>query len=322
MGSIVCNCTSIGAFGKLLLEKTGTAPRTFTSASSRLEILYETLATKRNLQHTEAITGTTSRLISGVRAKSYLTQGVIALQASPANLALVLPLILGGTPSGNSFPLGSVLPTFDVLVYRESGIFQYSNLRVAQAVLRGKTSNGGESSDFMELLLVCVGEQEIITETGGVSPWPASEPSLPTTARYVPYAFYESTFELNNTEIAIEDIKLTIDNQLAIKFYNERYPTCIRSTGRKIMMEASSPFTCEALQESLDLNTVTGTAEISFATPTTSPVFQTSFAIPYARTEFETPTIRNKADLPIKISVEGYATSGNDEMITTNDSTA
>lgn len=334
MPAIVCNCSSIGQNGRLLIETTGTGPRTFTGTSTRVEFLYETLGTKRNLQHTDSITGTTSRLITGVRPKSYLTQGVIALQASPSNLHLMLPFILGGTAGavgsglgidvdadGNdrNYPLESILPTFDAMVYRESGIFQYTDLQVAQAILRGKTANGGEANDFMELLLVVIGQQEIITRFGDPSPWPAVEPALPITVDYLPYAFWESDFYLNNVKMPFEEFKLTVDNMLSIKFYDELFPTCIRSTGRKISMEGDLPFTCAALEETLDLYNAQGTAEFRMATPPTTPTFHSSFRLPFARAEWQTPTIRNKADLPFKVMVEGYASAGLDEMVTTND---
>lgn len=334
MAAIACNCSSIGQNGKLLIEGSGVAPRTFTSGSKRVEFLYETLATKRDLMHTESITGTTSRLISGVRPKSYMTQGVIALQASPANLHIFLPYILGGAAGnlasgttddldedGNdrNYPLASVQPKFDALVYRESGIFQYTNLTVAQAMLRGRTTNGGEGSEFIELLLVVVGEQEIITQTGDASPWPVSEPAYGVSVDFLPYAFWELKLFLNETEVSFEEFKLTIDNQLAVKFYNEQYPTCVRSTGRRVSLEGTLPFTCDTLDESLSLYNTQGTAELQLLSPKDDPTFHAAFVLPYARNEFETPTNRNKADLPLKVNLLGFASAGNDELVVTND---
>jgi hypothetical protein len=137
----------------------------------------------------------------------------------------------------------------------------------------------------------------------------------------LPYAFYETDFFMNGIQVPFEEFKLTIDNMLAIKFYDALFPTCIRSTGRKIKMEGDLPFTCAALAESIDLNEGQGTAEFRMASPPTIPTFHTSFELPFARAEFETPTIRNKGDLPLKVNIEGFASVGNDEMVTTNDFT-
>lgn len=339
MGVIQCNCSAIGALGKLLTETTGSGatPRTFTNTSDRIEFIYEKLGTTRIIQHTNAITGSVSRLKTGVREHSYLTQGVIAVQPSPAALELWLPRILGGTKgaagSGNGtdidsdgadrdFPLANILPTWDALVYRENGIFQYTNLQVAQAILRGRTSNGGEANEFMELILVVVGEQEIITEDGDASPWPGTEPALATGASSLPYAFWESEFYLNSTEVPYEEIALLIDNQLSVKFYNELYPTCIRSMGRVIKVDAKLPFTCTTLDEALSLNTTTGTAELLMKTPLGTPVFHSNFELPYVRSTFKTPVIEGKTDIPLELSLEAFANTGLDEMVVTNDAAA
>ena len=330
--TIACNCSSIGQFGKLLIEPSGTAPRTFTSGSERVEFVYEKIGTKRALQFTNSITGTPSRFITGVREHSYLTQGVIAVQASPANLALWFPRIFGGTQGAEgtgtgtdvdsdgkdrNYSLGNTLPSFDALVYREAGIFQYTNLKVAQALLRGKTSNGGEGNEFIELIIVVIGEQEIITQSGG-GPWPATEPSLPNGVVNLPYAYWESKLFLNSIELDSEEFTLIVDNQLSVKFFNHKYPTCVRSTGRTVTLNAKLPFTCSGLAQSLLLNTTTGTAEIRLATPSTV-TFHSSVRLPYARSTFNTPVIEGKQDIPLDISVEGYSSAGNDEAVVTND---
>lgn len=333
MGTISCNCSAVGALSKMLTEDAGAAPRTFNSSSDRIEFLAETLGSMREIQHTNAITGTLSRSITGVRPHSYLVQGTIALQPSPSQLALWLPRIFGGTPGAlgsgtgldvdgdgkdRNYPLTNVLPKWDSLHYRENGIFQYTELQVAQAILRGKTSNGGEATEFMELILVVVGQQEIITQSGGASPWPVTEPALPSTIDFNPYAFWETKFLMNGTELDYEQFTMTVDNMLAIKFYNKQYPTCIRSTGRRIRMDARLPFTCTGLARSLTMNTTTGTAEFRMETP--NPVqFHTSFRLPYARSTFKTPTAAGRQDIPLEISVEGFSSTGNDEMAITND---
>lgn len=333
---IECNCSSVGALGKVLLESSGdgSVPRTFTGSSKRVEFLYEKLGSVRDLQHTDAITGTTSKLITGVREKSYLVNGVLALQASPANLALFLPFMAGGAAGAEgtgtgldvdadgkdrNYPLASVLPSFDLLIYKNASIHQFTNLVVAQWMLRGKTSNGGEGSDFIELILVLIGQQEIITQFGEASPWPASEPALPVTIAYTPYTFPEVKFFLNTVRLAHESLTIQVNNKIAVKFYDEIYPTCLRSTGRDVTINVKGPHTCSAFAKALAMNTTTGTAEVRMTTPKIV-LFHTSFEIPFARTVFKTPHIENKDDIPLDISVQAYAGVGNDEITITNDS--
>jgi hypothetical protein len=336
--TIACNCASIGALSKLLLETAGdgSVPRTFAETSKRLEFVYETLGTQRNLISNQAITGALGNRIYGVRKGSYLTQGMVAYQCSPATLHILLPLILGGAVGAEgsglgedvdsdgddrNYPLANVIPSFDHLVYREAGIFQYTNLRVAQTIIRGKTANGSQDgNEFVELILVLVGEQELITETGDSSPWPATEPDLSTGASSIPYQFSETNPYLNDTLYDYDGFKLTIDNMLMVKFFQHLYPTCIRSTGRRVTLELDMPFNCGTLEEALALYNADGTAEIRMATPSDSVAYHTSFELPFARNAFKTPTTQGRDDIPLKLLIQGFDDEGNDNLQVTNDS--
>lgn len=313
MGTIACNCIAIGSLSKLLLETTGdgATPRVFGAGSKRLEFVYETLGTQRNLITNQAITGYLGNRITGVRKASYLTQGVIALQCSPDTLTTILPLVLGGTAAPPSFPLANTIPSFDVLIYRESGIFQYTNLRAAQMIVRGKTSNGSsEANEFIEVLLVCFGEQELIT---GVA-WPGSEPALPTGTSSVPYQFSETDPYLNGVRFDYDGFKLTVDNKLLVKFFQHLYPTCIRPTGRDVMLEIDLPFNCATLAESLAAYDAARTAEILMEMGTHT----TSFELPFARNVFKTPTTQGRDGIPLELKIQGFDSVGNDNLIAEN----
>ncbi len=313
MPTIACSCTALGSLGILLTEQTGSAPRTFDVDSKRHEIIYENVGSNRTLEHTNAITGSLSKLISGVREKSYLSQGTIAVQPSPAQLSIWLPRIFGGALSGTNIPLTDDLPTFDIMIYRENGLFQYTDCVVAQALLRGKTSNGGQTSEFMELLINVIGKAEL---TSGLT-WPNPEPPLATTADYLPYMFPETTFTVGATNISYESISMAVNNNLDVKFFNNRTAQCVRSTGRDVEIELQSPFTCVNLAQSLALNTAASTGSLLMAFSTMS----TQFAFPALRNEFSTPTIAGKQMLPLKFNLKAYATAAAKEVVITHDAT-
>jgi hypothetical protein len=313
MPAIACSCSALGTLGIMLSESTGTAPRTFADTSIRHEIIYENVGTNRKLEHTNAITGSLSRLSSGVREKSYLTQGTIAVQPSPRQLTTWLPRIFGGTLSGTNIPLTDTLPTFDLLIYRENGLFQYTDCVVAQALLRGKTSNGGDSTEFMELLINVIGNAELID----TATWPDPEPALVTTLDALPYVFPDTDFEINGTAIQYESISMMVDNNLDVRNYNERFPQCVRSTGRDVEIELQAPFTCTNLDSAIALNTAADDGEFILAYGTTS----TSFAFPALRNTFITPTIAGKRMIPLKFGLEAYATSSTKEVVVTHDAT-
>lgn len=315
MGLITCSCSALGALGKLITEETGTAPRTFDDNSIRHELIYETLGTKRLLQYTGAITGSLSRFSGGVREKSYLSQGTIAVQPSPAQLTTWLPRIFGGPLVGTNVALSDNPPEFDVLVYRENGIFQYTDAVVAQAVLRGRTANGGKSLEFMELLINVVGKAEQINQVA----WPVPEPALGTTEDYLPYMFFESELTLNGIEVEYEAFSMVVNNNVDVRFYNKNVAQCIRSTGRDIEMMVQAPFTCDNLTEALSLNTTSGTGQFKLETATAN--MSTIIAFPALRNTFETPTIPGKQTVPLKFGLEAYSLLGNDEATITHDAT-
>lgn len=314
MGTITCSCAALGSFGKILTEADGTAPRTFDDSSLRHEILYETLGSERQLQSTNTITGVLPDLASQIRNKSYLVSGTIAMHATPASLSTWLPRIFGGTQSGTNIPVSNTLPTFDALLYRENGIFQCTDLTVAQAVIRGKTSNGGEGMEFMDLIVNVVGKAEIEESLT----WPSPEPSLPSGVTTLPYAFFETAFELNSTEINYEAFTMVIDNRLDIRFFNKQTPQCIRSTGRKISLAVQAPFDCDNFDEALALSTTSGTAQFSLSTTGMSTVFD----FPAVRNVYKTPTIPGKTLVPIRLALQAQAANAAGAYVTiTHDAT-
>jgi hypothetical protein len=338
VGTIACNCVSIGALGKLLIETSGNGdtPRTFNSNSKRIEFIYETLGTERNIKHNNAITGFLGERLYGARQGSYVVQGVISLQMSPLQIGTILPLILGGTPGAAgsglgvdvdsdgadiNYPLANNTPTFDALVYREAGIFHYRNLRVAQAVIRGKAVSGGDQNEFIEMMLVCIGQDEIIIKQGQASPWPVSEPALPTTANALPYQFHELDLFLDSSKYNVESFTLTIDNNLMVKWFDEQFPGCIRSTGRTVSLELELPFTCAGLAEIEAMHNTDAPSELRFATPSSGVQFHTSIELPYSQADFITPTIQGRQDIPHRVRLKGFDNLGNDSLIVTNDAT-
>jgi len=202
-----------------------------------------------------------------------------------------------------------------MLIYREAGIFHITNAIVSQALIRGKTTNGTGTAaqEFVELIVNIVGEEELIDTVT----WPSPEPALVTTLASLPYAFWETDLELNSTAIPMESFSFLINNNLIIKTFNERFPTCIRSAGRDVKLDVESPFTCDTLDESIALNEAAGTGQLTFATTGMSTVFD--FAAIW--NNFETPTVPGKSDIPLKYELEAFETSSVKEVVITHDAT-
>lgn len=312
--TIACSCIALGSLSKLLTESTGTAPRTFADTSIRHEFLYETLGTERQLQSTNAVTGDINALKTSVRPAPYMVQGQIAVQPSPKQLKTWLPRIFGGPITGTSVAVNNTLPSFDCLVYRENGFFQYTDAMVAQAVLRGKTTNGGEGVQFMELIVALVGKTEILS---GLS-WPDPEPALGYTVDYLPYTFWDAELSLDTVDVPFEEFTMVVNNFIDVRFFNSQTPQCIRGTSRSIQMDIKVPFTCDNLAESLDMNSTDRAGVFRLESGNCS----TNFAFPALRNTFRTPTSPGRTMIPLKYDLMALAPAdGTPNVTITHDDT-
>ncbi len=188
---------------------------------------------------------------------------------------------------------------FDVMIYRENGIYQYTDAMVAQAVLRGKTTGGGEQIDFMDLLIQIVGKQELINSTS----FPVTDPTITNTTDNLPYTFYETTLTLNSLPVEYEEIALIVNNNLDVKHFNKQFPSCIRMTKRQIELQIKAASTCDNLSTALSQNTTAGSGAFSLTTTGMSTVF--TFA--NLRNSFETSTMNGKVIFPQKLSIEAFS---------------
>lgn len=295
-----CSCSAIGALGQILTED-GASPRTFDASSYRHEFLYETLGSVRGIQKSRAINGTLNHLVTTARQKSYISQGAIALQASPIELGRWRERIFG-VPTGGEY-ISNDLPAFDALIYRENGIFRVYDAVVAQAVIRGKTTESAEGISFIDLIVHVIGREEKIDTAETVWPTP-TPPEIATTAAYLPYAFWESSISIDGDATEYESFSLIVDNMVDVRLNNKRFPSCVRSMGRDITLEIKTPFTCNELSNSLLLHNTANDVVLSFATTGMG----TTFTFNNMLNEFKTPTIPGRAYVPLEFKLHAFST--------------
>jgi hypothetical protein len=306
MSTVSCSCSAIGALGKLITDSDTAANNPFDASSLRHEFIYETLGSERLLQETGAITGTLNSFHRSVRPKAYVPQGAIALQASPLELNRWIPRIFG-TNTGSEYLSNTLIP-FEALIFRDQGLFRYRDAVVAQAVIRGKTSESANSMEFIDLIVQLIAKEELINVGTGSPPhtvWPDPEPSLGTTAASLPYTFWESSIDLDGDELEYESFTLVIDNMVDYRLNNKQTPSCVRSLGRSVSLDVKAPFNCDTLGYSRAYNA--GYAPLTFALTTTG--MSTSFVFPYTMNTFKTPTVPGKVNVPIEFKFRSYAQS-------------
>lgn len=305
------DCAALGSMTRMLMLG-GDLPRTF--GGTRVDFLYETLSSNRGLDSKNHITGTRSHYSSGVREKSYVVSGTIAFHPSPTQLAQLLPYILGGTASGTSFPIADPLPSVDFLVERENGLFRYTEMLCAQAILRGRSAQGGEEPELVELITHWVGKAERID----LDSFPGSPPAIANgTLDLVPYTFSNCALTINSVTRYFDAFNLLIDNRLMVRMRNSLTATCIRATDRLVRLQVTGPFTESTLGDAEFLNTTPYGGVLTL----TNASVATTFTFPSLLNVFKTPTAKNKGEMPLELNLEAYRTTGSAEIVVTNDST-
>lgn len=310
-------CAAFGSESRLIVEDVGTAPRTFSATSERYPILMETLTVNKPLQGRRLIVGGLDQYDVALRAHSYLAAGAIVLQMTPASLVNWLPRIMGGAVAGDVYSLGSVFPTFDILIDRENGVFHYTDCVITKAVIRGKNESGQnpQQEEFVELILYVFG----IDETYATA-WPAPEPSLVLTGVNAPYVEWEGVLLIGTNDTPFREFTLTIDNRMQPLFYNSRSPSCFRSAGREIMLETENPFTTTTLADSIALLNTASPGSLTF-TSQVNPTLSTTFDFGGLRNSYKAPSVRGKGEIPLMLNLMAVTTATAPALEVTNDAT-
>lgn len=175
------------------------------------------------------IRGARSHHSERTRAGNFTIEGVIELYPSPGDLARLLPLVLGGTASGTTFPLDDSLPAFYAAVDKVAQVFTYAGCKVGKAVF------SAAQGQPMKLALEIVGQTETVSAAGS---FPAV--SFDDSA---PLIFSDSTLTLLGTSREVKQWSVTIDNSLDVRFANSVSATAITPRDRLVGIDCQSPFT-------------------------------------------------------------------------------
>ncbi len=186
----------------LIAESTyGTTPGAGTNAALTFGFVHRscTVGKHGNIVERDGLRGSRSRVADDTRLGPYRVAGTIVTEPTPTDLNTWLPLILGGTLSGNSVALADALPSFSLGVDRVAERFRYTGCKVNRATFSG--SQGG----LMRLALDIVGQ----AESADAAAWPALTPD---TAG--PYIFSDTALTLRSAAREVHDFELVIDNHL------------------------------------------------------------------------------------------------------------
>lgn len=271
----------------------------------RIKLKSETLKGSRLVLDPGDITGSASAEISTVRYGAYTYAGTIVCKPNAVELSYLLPWILGGTPSGTTYPLADTMVAKYVALKRVTDSFLYGGVQV------GKATFSCDAGKPLEVAL----DLYALSETPGYA-FPSL--SLSTTTR--PFILSDAVISVNSVAVCTTSITVVIDNMLTpAEFTNctTGPEALIRTAPRDIRVGFTPAFAGDAAA-------LYPPSEAGWATTITWTDGTVSLLMSFVKVVFdrESPTIADLASV-IRLPLNGRAfKSGSTlELICTLDAT-
>jgi hypothetical protein len=298
---------SMGVTAKLLLGAANGTPGT------AMDFVSENLKRQRPLVDTNALAGTrtrwANRAVPGIRPVG----GPLSCQPTAIEWETLLPWILGGTPSGTSYPQAENLLMQAYWVLRglsptgAGKIFKYPVVGVGSA--RISSSQGAPLAADLDLLgAVGSGLSSEDSTTAG-----SSFPSFTLDKTTNPWMHHELVLTINSTIYQCKDFTITLDNAVdAGRYFNTQDLQTIQATDRRIAVSASLPYGDAAAAYALSQGGVPVTAVY------TNGVYVLTFSMPLVQFEDPTPTASSREEIMLALSGSARGTTAaGDELAVT-----
>lgn len=272
-------------------------------ATLLLDLMSGDVGLQEALVNGTGVRGTRSRHKSRTRRGLRRASGGITIEPNPTELAFWLPYILGGTPSGTTYPLGEALSAFICQKDMIDKVFTYTGCKVASATFR--SSQGGP----LQLTINIEGVDESV---GNAGTFPAIE-----LTEAAPFVHHDGAFTVNSISgRTFFDFELTIDNALdAERFGNSATRTAINPTDRIITLGLTPPY--GGNHDMYNLLETGVPIEAVFTNGTVS----ITFSMPFVQIPRNTPLIAGKAENRLLLRGEARSDDANEELEITLDST-
>jgi len=275
----------------------------FAGTATCLEFTSESLARTSSIMNTQGFSGTRSQHGEKSRFGTSAIAGQITIPWSPTAGVTLLPLILGGTPTGTSFPLADTLPAWQYQIDRVTKVFNYTDVTVNKGTWKG-TSGG-----MVDCVLDLIGTDEVIVAAAGGQAF--------TLVLDPPYVFSDLTISVGGATRSIFDFELTVDNKLAARYANSRTPTRIAPADlREVSISFTTPFGSTEYDQYN--SALAGSAVVLTATNGNYSTVWTMAAVQFPAMS---PVIPGKGEIPLKMTGIARMTSTTRELVVTHDST-
>ncbi len=258
--------------------------------------------------------GTRGHVADDTRLGPYTVSGELVLEPTPEDLAIWLPRILGGTPTGTSpktYPLGETLPSFTLAIVRVAKVFTYAGCKVNRAVLSGM--QGG----LLRLALDLVAQSETV---GNAGTFPALTPGATQ-----PYIFSDLELTLAATAREVRQFALTVDNALVTdRFMNSLTIVGAPEGDRSVTLNTThawAPANTDLYAQALA--GAAGTLQLTNALGGTPPTgYRTTFTFATLQSPDRSPNVSGRQEVFLNLEMIARKTSGTAELVVTHDSTA
>lgn len=222
-------------------------------AGTRIDFLSASIAKRQEHFDGNGMRGELDHDISRNREGLARISGTIVTNPNVVEMALLLPWILGGTPTGSgtvTYPLASTALTRYVMADKNLGtgaLRTYDTVGVDRAVF------SAEQGGALTLALDVVGKDETVS---------GNFPSIDIDTASGPWMFHELVLTLNSVTVTPKNFNLTIDNFLdKERFFNSQTLSAVKWQDRAMGLNCMVPAgDFQALYDAGGEDGVTGTA--------------------------------------------------------------
>ena len=276
---------------------------TNSTVAARFDYQSEHLSCNEDFLDGNGLRGTREHDISRVRRNLRRIGGQIAMQPNAAELALLLPWILGANASNTTYALAETLTDRYVVIDRITKVFSYSGVKVDRATFR---ASQGEP---LQLILDLVGQDETVTNSG-------TFPSLSIDTASGPFIFTDLVLTIGGSTYNAKDFELVVDNKLdKERFFNSPTLVTVVPTDRQISMRTSLPYG----DASAAYNSGPGGVAVDAAF--TNGTVSCDFSLVKVTFPRRSPSVPGRSEVMLPMEGVAYHSSNTNSLIVTLDST-
>lgn len=268
-----------------------------------LDFQNETLKSRQEIFNGNGVRGTRSHTVERTRPSIERVGGTISLQPNAAELAAIMEWIMGGSPSGTTYPLADTQPARDLCVDRVTKVFTYTGCKVDKATF--KAAQGQALSVDLDV----VG----LTETvGNAGTFPALSLDVATSV----FMFSDCVITAGGTTLTPKDVTIEINHHIdRERFFNGLTMASVEALDRSIMFTCNLPY---GDQSTLYNAGSAGVQVVATFTNGTVSLAMTMVKVVYPK---DAPNIQGRTEIMLPISGQAYKSGSTMELVTVLDST-